>query len=1782
MNIRAFLLAGIAAAAAAAHGANTGSCFSAAKALSGSQSVTLTPEYDKEMYEGYDDSGSGVYYLKKSLKRGTAHTIWISGGNAADIDLDVDINWDAYGDSETIPGASFSIDEYNDGAVKAATITAADWDEEDPGTVTFYVILSGDAGMKTTVSYSSGIVSFIQDGDESKPVTLTMKDSSQSKSSNLVEGEYWFRAKLTAGRLYKFTTAKGTDDSPLSISIDGGEYTFPVPGFTDEANESVFFEPEATATYKFYVSGDGSQAFKLSYQSIPKLAVAKHAIAGEMAASNEYAVAVALGALHASYDYWDEIIDTSLVKVALTKGERWYFETTGAAVPSELRVYDPSGAMLASNDGIGNGSLDCRVAITVPSSGTYYVGVCDTSLDVGAEPKSTSVTLSARNCADLDPADEFDGGDDVYTGASQIYAACGAPGDNIYEVGTSHGPHRLDAADWYDYYALPCRSGVTYGLRAEFADEEDASTLQLGATVFYVEKGKKVTVATTGSLTPIGSSSEASPLEFTAKKNLTYYIGVYVADGLGLDYPWYTLRTMASKSDGTALGLLQVKTKGADATWYLNAEKLNYKNGATLNLPVGSSQKVVFNAVSGFATPAAQTETVAADLKVVTGIYNDSYDSYTKKVNKKDKKVSDDNAEGAVSISGSPTTLSAKRTLWTNDPRDMFLFKASAGVYYNFRLVDTTLDGTGDAQFVITKGLDDAVVAATDNVSKRLFDAGEHYLTVSHADSANPVDTSYALEYSAFNAGTVKFSAAKYTAKESAAYATLTLKRSAKQGRLRVNYATMQGSSTNAVENAMPGSEYYPTNGVVEWANGDMKDKTIRVRLIPDLVAAHESGKSFSVKIWPMDADDIEEDEYPAQITLSDATVTIAEATAANPGTVSVTAYGDDDTAIANVKKPAFSVTAGDDAVLTLSRTGGADGRVAVKVSAAKGKKDTARAGTDFEAASDVIVWEDGDAEDKEFIVQTLESADLAATRTFTVSLAVQTSGEYKGCAKAALSAKSAAVTIRNSDLSKSLSAVQKEAKSAGATLSAKGTWYQDSEGNFRSTDAKSASVTFAVKGPGVFVVHPDTDGCGELSCRVGSGEKVYADGGIMALAVPSGKQNIVFSYSDDEAAGHPSFLPLDEEGGEFYRWVPFTEFAAYEPFSKSVYQPGALTNLAWTVPAELMDIPLYYRVRHGLSAKAVTEVLGWTESAAIEIPADLTADPSKTHYWALDFAIGPDKYVADPSVLTWNAGGQTWSFSTAAAGAATTDLALVDAYGNDYYDDEGVVMMETIRLVQGVAAKFEIGPAGSQTETVSVSSRVYSGALPPGLTLDGRAGQGVVSGVPTKAGSYTAVLQTATGTAKKPVWASTITLRFEVEPIASGAGTFFGTLAEDGHAVDRSAPAVGSISLTSTAAGKLSAKVTIAGLSYTFSGNGFAEVVSAEDDEDGVTRTLRAVLTCKKTYSKVAYTSVMEVTMLDAGVAECSQGPAATVELTMNVPDAAQKTVTEDVVYTADLYRSNVADADCLAALDAFKGYYTLALVPEGIAEDEGLPLGNGFLGVKVGAKGAVTITGRRADGQAVSASAKAAVVGDPSDPSACVLRVPFATSTSTACLGGVLELVWGEDVPYIDSSASEVTWGRDGAGSTEDASGFLFGVVPVGGWYNTVADLQRYYLDYDFTLDGAPVSLTSNAVSLGSKTGDSVSAITYTLNRATGIASGTLTSYSEYTGKNVAKCPHYGMLLFTRDSSAPLSPDVWAAGFFLRTATKAWKESVPFNILAEEVDRDWSEAEIPSGDGE
>ena len=95
----------VAAVALAAFGesAKKGSCLSKAISLKSSQTATLVNEYDPDEKEFYDD---GALYYKMTLKRGTAYTVWITGGSAANIDLDVDTDDNYYEDRDDEPGAN--------------------------------------------------------------------------------------------------------------------------------------------------------------------------------------------------------------------------------------------------------------------------------------------------------------------------------------------------------------------------------------------------------------------------------------------------------------------------------------------------------------------------------------------------------------------------------------------------------------------------------------------------------------------------------------------------------------------------------------------------------------------------------------------------------------------------------------------------------------------------------------------------------------------------------------------------------------------------------------------------------------------------------------------------------------------------------------------------------------------------------------------------------------------------------------------------------------------------------------------------------------------------------------------------------------------------------------------------------------------------------------------------------------------------------------------------------------------------------------------------------------------------------------------------------------------------------------------------------------------------------------------------------------------------------------------------------------------------------------------
>ena len=72
------------------------------------------------------------------------------------------------------------------------------------------------------------------------------------------------------------------------------------------------------------------------------------------------------------------------------------------------------------------------------------------------------------------------------------------------------------------------------------------------------------------------------------------------------------------------------------------------------------------------------------------------------------------------------------------------------------------------------------------------------------------------------------------------------------------------------------------------------------------------------------------------------------------------------------------SVIAGEKMSLTITRSGGSQGRIAVKV---KTQPGTATADVDYVYANQTLVWEDGETGDKAFEIDTLD--DLEAARRY-------------------------------------------------------------------------------------------------------------------------------------------------------------------------------------------------------------------------------------------------------------------------------------------------------------------------------------------------------------------------------------------------------------------------------------------------------------------------------------------------------------------------------------------------------------------------------------------------------------------------------------------------------------------------------------------------------------------------------------------------------------------------------------------------------------------------------
>ena len=596
----------------------------------------------------------------------------------------------------------------------------------------------------------------------------------------------------------------------------------------------------------------------------------------------------------------------------------------------------------------------------------------------------------------------------------------------------------------------------------------------------------------------------------------------------------------------------------------------------------------------------------------------------------------------------------------------------------------------------------------------------------------------------------------------------------------------------------------------------------------------------------------------------------------------------------------------------------------------------------------------------------------------------------------------------------------------------------------------------------------------------------------------------------------------------------------------------------------------------------------------------------------------------------TYKVNGETKTETfTATAKNKTLKITGATEFSIDDYTLDG----DPVALHQGVKHAESFGTEGT----------VKAANLPGGLKLaqDKTTKEWTVSGVPSKAGLFQTVYTTTIG--KNP---STVTVKTNCYTVAAegtAAGTFTGLLTTSD--TTNAVPTLASVTITAALGGKLSASVNIAGKKYAFADTGYASCAPADPGDPNSPVLMTAALSLAQkigsgataqTVTNWLYYTVQDVPETDPS-GWLAEG---TVDIQMAaLPDAKGSGYQEDVAYSGKVYRDNSKSgkdgkAAWEAAMAAHAGYYTVSLVAS--AAMLGEPLGSGYMTMTLDAKGKAKLAGKLADGTAYSGSMSAALVGDAASPS---VRVPLFAQKATWVFGGWLSIKAddnGVPVAEIDSPDTDLVWKNDDPAATRDGEeGFALTLQPVGGWYDTVSNLQRSYLESDLFVDlpegnaaldeildalalggdyafvaqpsGQAVDLVGNTLSVekqalvkdaSKKLNDwdasaNAANVKLTFKRATGIVSGTFDLWYEGTNakgvkeqKSITGLKHEGVLVPMRGDDGVLDAEVLSSGFFVapqkikyydakgKQQTRTWNGSYRFDIRATPVPREWSDA--------
>ncbi|MFL6209445.1 MAG: Calx-beta domain-containing protein [Pyrinomonadaceae bacterium] len=210
---------------------------------------------------------------------------------------------------------------------------------------------------------------------------------------------------------------------------------------------------------------------------------------------------------------------------------------------------------------------------------------------------------------------------------------------------------------------------------------------------------------------------------------------------------------------------------------------------------------------------------------------------------------------------------------------------------------------------------------------------------------------------------------------------TITVQRTGGSGgAVSVHYATSDGTATDP-------SDYTATSGDLNWADGDAADKTFNVSVSGD--TSNEPDETINLTLSAPTGG-------ASLGTPASATITIQNDDAAgSPGSIQLSSatYNDDEA---------------DGINITITRTGGSDGAVAVTFDTSNG---TATAGSDYTAITgQSVMFADGDAANKTVHINFNDDSEYEGPETFNVALSNPTGGATLGTPA------SAVVTINDND----------------------------------------------------------------------------------------------------------------------------------------------------------------------------------------------------------------------------------------------------------------------------------------------------------------------------------------------------------------------------------------------------------------------------------------------------------------------------------------------------------------------------------------------------------------------------------------------------------------------------------------------------------------------------------------------------------------------------------------------------------------------------------------------